>query len=68
MCVRIANRGIFCCTAAEAPRDVDGGPLQALLDELEFNVVVAALTHTDQLGSLLLDDQFKRATQARAPH
>ena len=44
----------------------DVGPLQALIDELEFNLAVAAERGTGEigypvLGCLFLDDQFRRA-------
>jgi hypothetical protein len=47
-----------------APRQIDVGPIQALIDELEFNVRVAASPGSDVLGCLFRDDQFKRAIQA----
>lgn len=47
-----------------APRHIDVGPLQALIDELEFNQRVAASPGSDVQGCLFRDDQFKRAIQA----
>ncbi len=44
----------------------DVGPLQALIDELEFNIVVAEKTSEVNCGCRLLDDQFRRAIQAGA--
>lgn len=44
-----------------APRHIDVGPLQALIDELEFNRRVAESPASDALGCLFRDDQFKRA-------
>jgi len=37
------------------------GPLQALIDELEFNADVATHTIHDRLGCLFLEEQFHRA-------
>lgn len=45
----------------QAIRDADVGPLQALIDELEFNLVVADHFSSEDIGCLFLDDQFKRA-------
>lgn len=42
------------------------GPLEALLDELEFNVSVARKLEPTELGCLFLDAQFKRATECGA--
>lgn len=45
-----------------ATRNADVGPLQALIDELEFNVVVSAQTSSpDVVGCMLQDEQFRRA-------
>lgn len=44
-----------------AARDSDVGPLQALIDELEFNVVVTQHGTSAGVGCLFLDDQFRRA-------
>jgi len=51
---------------AQMPNDASVGPLQALLDEMEFNVAVAIRTRPNELGCLLLDDQFRRALQLGA--
>jgi HNH endonuclease len=37
------------------------GPLQALIDELEFNARVAVHTTHDRFGCLFLEEQFRRA-------
>jgi hypothetical protein len=37
------------------------GPLQALIDELEFNAKVALYATPDRLGCLFLDEQFRKA-------
>jgi len=37
------------------------GPLQALIDELEFNARVATHTTHDRLGCLFLEEQFRKA-------
>ena len=37
------------------------GPVQALLDELEFNARIASSPGSDALGCLFIDDQFRRA-------
>ena len=47
-----------------APRHIDVGPLQALIDELEFNRRVADGVASDAQGCLFRDDQFRRAIQA----
>lgn len=38
---------------------VDVGPLQALIDELDFNVIVCS--YTGSRGALFVDEQFRRA-------
>lgn len=40
------------------------GPLQALIDELEFNAEVAAHTTPDRQGCLFLEEQFRKAISA----
>jgi hypothetical protein len=37
------------------------GPIQALVDELEFNAVIAGRTNPQELGALFLTTQFDRA-------
>ena len=37
------------------------GPLQALIDELEFNECVATFSSVNQLGCLFLEEQFRKA-------
>lgn len=44
-----------------APRDMDVGPLQALLNELEFNAVVSSKVTQQERGCLFKDQQFDRA-------
>ncbi|HBB86230.1 MAG TPA: hypothetical protein DC047_01280 [Blastocatellia bacterium] len=44
-----------------ATRDSDVGPIQALIDELEFNLEVSQHASYDALGCLFLDEQFRRA-------
>lgn len=46
-----------------AARDSDVGPLQSLIDELEFNAVVADHGQSSQQGCLFLSTQFLRAIQ-----
>jgi len=41
----------------------DVGPLQALLDELEFNLSVANAKDAKEMGCFFLNDQFKKAIQ-----
>ena len=41
--------------------DSDVGPLQALIDELEFNRIVANSSGANDHGCAFLDDQFRRA-------
>ena len=49
-----------------ATRNSDVGPLQALIDELEFNVVICEHgTHAD-VGCMFLDDQFRGAVRQGA--
>lgn len=47
----------------EPTRSADVGPIQALVDELEYNQGVAAAAHTTQFEPCapFLDEQFKRA-------
>lgn len=42
------------------------GPIAALVDELEFNMRVAELSNPQFMGSLFMDDQFRRAIQEGA--
>jgi len=49
-----------------AARDSDVGPLQALIDELEFDVVVSEYSSYDTVGCLFFDDQFRRAIREGA--
>ena len=44
-----------------ATRNADVGPLQALIDELDFNAAVAANADTDKIGCKFHDHQFLRA-------
>ncbi len=49
----------------EPPRSSDVGPLSALIDELEFNKVVAGETSAPtKVGCLFKEEQFLRATAA----
>jgi hypothetical protein len=41
----------------------DVGPLQALLDELEFNLSVANAKDAKEMGCFFLNDQFRKAIQ-----
>ena len=50
----------------QASRETDVGPLQALIDELEFNLKVSQHTHGDVLGCLFLEEQFRRAIREGA--
>ncbi len=47
-------------------RDTDVGPLQALIDELEFNLVVAEKTGPGSWGCEFSNEQFQRAVRAGA--
>jgi hypothetical protein len=47
-----------------ASRDIDVGPVQALLDELEFNEAVSNLHAADAQGCAFRDDQFRRAIES----
>jgi hypothetical protein len=42
------------------------GPIQALVDELEFNAVVAQQQNDSQPGCLFMDDHFRRAVSVGA--
>ncbi|MBN2287248.1 MAG: HNH endonuclease [Tissierellales bacterium] len=44
-------------------RQSDVGPLQALLDELEFNMSVSNKKDIKEMGCFFLSDQFKKAIQ-----
>lgn len=44
-----------------AIRDADVGPLQALVDELDFNAVVASVNDFKQQGCKFQEQQFRRA-------
>lgn len=44
--------------------EVDVGPLQALIDELEFNARVAEILEENARGCLFRDAQFQRAIQS----
>jgi HNH endonuclease len=46
--------------------DSDVGPLQALIDELEFNSIVADSSGVNDQGCAFLDDQFRRAIREGA--
>ena len=48
------------------PRDADVGPLQALIDELEFNLIVAEQTSEGYWGCPFLEEQFLRAVHTGA--
>lgn len=50
----------------KAARNSDVGPLQSLIDELEFNSTVAQFSQSSQQGCLFLNDQFLRAIQEGA--
>lgn len=47
-----------------APRTIDVGPLQALIDELEFNARIATRPGSDVQGCDFRDVQFLRAIQS----
>jgi len=42
---------------------LDVGPIQALIDELEFNAEISQRTNDDTIGALFLVAQFERAIQ-----
>ncbi len=50
----------------DAARDAEVGSLQALIDELEFNIVVAKYSSSEDQGCLFLDEQFRKATREGA--
>jgi hypothetical protein len=45
----------------EASRNVDIGPIQGLLDEIEFNIVISENFNYERLGFLFSDEQLNRA-------
>jgi hypothetical protein len=45
----------------EPGRPTDVGPLQALIDELEFNAAIASNFKGDDVGCHFYDEQFRRA-------
>ncbi len=47
----------------EPPREADVGPLQALIDELEFNAKIASRASGEEVGCLFHDEQFRRAVK-----
>ncbi len=51
---------------ATLPVDVGVGPLQALIDELDFNQEIAARVSADAVGCCFMDEQFRRALQTGA--
>ena len=51
---------------ASAPADASVGPLQGLLDEIEFNQTVASRVSPAQLGCPFAIEQFRRALNAGA--
>lgn len=48
------------------PKDVQVGPLQALIDELEFNLVICEHGTHAEVGCMFLDDQFRNAVKQGA--
>ena len=50
----------------EAARDSDVGPLQALIDELEFNKAISTVHQVYDIGSLMYEHQFMRAIREGA--
>lgn len=44
-----------------ASRSTDVGPIQALVDELDFNLVVADQPNDSEPGCLFMDEHFRRA-------
>jgi len=44
-----------------ASRETDVGPVQSLIDELEFNIAVAKLTSFESLGCSFRENEFNRA-------
>lgn len=51
---------------AQMSTDASVGPLQALLDELDFNLEVAARVSAEALGCPFMNEQFRRAIQTGA--
>jgi hypothetical protein len=49
-----------------AAREIDVGPLQALVDELEFNLAVIEATRTSPIGCPFRDEEIGRAIRAGA--
>jgi uncharacterized protein YukE len=62
------HKGQWLRICAESPgallmpqRPYDVGPIQALIDELEFNAEISKLTEDDTIGALFLVTQFERS-------
>ena len=51
---------------ATLPVDVGVGPLQALIDEIDFNLAVASRCEATKIGCPFSDEQFRRAMRAGA--
>lgn len=61
----------LCATGAvgteSSEREAGGvGPIQALVDELEFNATLASLPRSGAFGAPFVDDQFRRAIERGA--
>lgn len=59
--LRICRESPGALLGPQSPLDV--GPIQALIDELEFNAEIAQRTAEDTIGALFLVAQFERAIQ-----
>jgi hypothetical protein len=51
---------------ATLPVEAGVGPLQALIDEIDFNLAVASRADASQIGCPFSDEQFRRAMHAGA--
>ncbi len=51
---------------ATLPVDIGVGPLQALIDEIDFNLAVASRRDASKIGCPFSDEQFRRAMHAGA--
>ncbi len=49
---------------AQMSSEVSAGPLQALVDEIDFNLEVSSRKASNELGCPLADHQFRRAIQS----
>jgi hypothetical protein len=62
----LAAAGSSAAFLASVPADQDAGPLQGLVDELEYNQIVLARQATEQVGAPLSNERFRAAIASGA--